>query len=470
MLSSPFFAMYDVSPLMTSFAIASGPVSGLTQPFIGLMSDACASPWGRRRPFLLVGLAMTLVGMILFATARYFGFLSVVHSETIILSVAIFALWLFTIGLNVMQVSGLSLIVDEVDATEIPVAMTVFSILQSLSSALGCILAFVDFHSFLPLGVENYEAVFFLGIILVCVFGLPSLFISETPFIPPEKQPPLMTRVKEFFVRIWNMKRLVAMILLLVGLMSAMQSPWLSYYTSYVGIDVYHGDPGLPSGVDRYEEGVRFGSLVMFLWQIGVFILSCFVPKLITLIGFQALFCLAFLYGGTGFGFLLWSRLATPTCALLLGVMTSLFQAVFYIVPYVIISLSVESDEVGLYMGYVAVATVIFQVGSNTLAGYLMDNSFINDYLGLLGIISPGIAYGVIYIIFALPVVMLLQIPDEFEMPPKEHHVEREKRLSRRDSLHAVADHLPLVLDGSLHEELTMDASISMDTSFSFDR
>jgi hypothetical protein len=34
-------------------------------------------------------------------------------------------------------------------------------------------------------------------------------------------------------------------------------------------------------------------------------------------------------------------------------------------------------------MGYIAVATVVFQVISNTIAGYLMDNDFIHDTLGM---------------------------------------------------------------------------------------
>jgi hypothetical protein len=45
--------------------------------------------------------------------------------------------------------------------------------------------AFVDFQSFLPMAVANYEAVFYLGIVLIFLFGLPSLFITETPFIRP---------------------------------------------------------------------------------------------------------------------------------------------------------------------------------------------------------------------------------------------------------------------------------------------
>lgn len=63
-------------------------------------------------------------------------------------------------------------------------------------------------------------------------------------------------------------------------------------------------------------------------------------------------------------------------------------------------------------MGYVAVATVVFQVLSNTIAGYLMDNPFIADSIGTItfynqscdsigikGVIAPGIAYGVLWII-----------------------------------------------------------------------
>jgi hypothetical protein len=69
----------------------------------------------------------------------------------------------------------------------------------------------------------------------------------------------------------------------------------------------------------------------------------------------------------------------------------------------------------------------------------------------------------------AVPVVVFLDVPDEFELPPKEHHIEREKRLSlnsRRDSFLSEQS-LSLVLDNSLL--LAMDSSISKDTSLSFD-
>lgn len=47
-----------------------GPLSGLlVAPFIGVVSDGCTSRLGRRRPFILVGMVLSIVGMLLFANA-----------------------------------------------------------------------------------------------------------------------------------------------------------------------------------------------------------------------------------------------------------------------------------------------------------------------------------------------------------------------------------------------------------------
>jgi len=43
-----------------------GPLSGLVvQPLIGVMADSCTSQWGRRRPFVLVGSILCVLGMLL---------------------------------------------------------------------------------------------------------------------------------------------------------------------------------------------------------------------------------------------------------------------------------------------------------------------------------------------------------------------------------------------------------------------
>jgi solute carrier family 45 protein 1/2/4 len=53
-----------------SLAWLAGPLSGIiVQPIIGILSDSCQHPFGRRRPFLIVGtiftsLALSLLGQV----------------------------------------------------------------------------------------------------------------------------------------------------------------------------------------------------------------------------------------------------------------------------------------------------------------------------------------------------------------------------------------------------------------------
>jgi hypothetical protein len=101
------------------------------------------------------------------------------------------------------------------------------------------------------------------------------------------------------------------------------------------------------------------------------------------------------------------------------------------------------------------------------------------DVVGIMGVIAPGIAYGVVYIIFgmvpisylfiysrlAIPLVLMMDIPVEFELVPKEQHVEREKRLSRsrRDSLSEQS--LPFMLDSSSYTSFDSSSFAGFDVS-----
>eukprot|EP00183_Erythrolobus_madagascarensis_P003228 CAMPEP_0185850980 /NCGR_PEP_ID=MMETSP1354-20130828/4894_1 /TAXON_ID=708628 /ORGANISM="Erythrolobus madagascarensis, Strain CCMP3276" /LENGTH=533 /DNA_ID=CAMNT_0028551715 /DNA_START=213 /DNA_END=1814 /DNA_ORIENTATION=- len=59
---------------LVSIAWLAGPLSGMiVQPIIGVLSDACTSPLGRRRPFILAGCALTTLALLLFSNASPLG-------------------------------------------------------------------------------------------------------------------------------------------------------------------------------------------------------------------------------------------------------------------------------------------------------------------------------------------------------------------------------------------------------------
>src|SRR5262245_33784860 len=67
--ATPALKKLNSSSLWSTLAWQSGPVAGLLQPFVGAISDSISTPIGRRRPFVLCGLFITLLGLFPFLFA-----------------------------------------------------------------------------------------------------------------------------------------------------------------------------------------------------------------------------------------------------------------------------------------------------------------------------------------------------------------------------------------------------------------
>ena len=68
--ASPYLLSLGLSKSMMSIVFVAGPLSGLiVQPLVGVLSDACKSPLGRRRPFMIVGCIVSSVAVLLLGWA-----------------------------------------------------------------------------------------------------------------------------------------------------------------------------------------------------------------------------------------------------------------------------------------------------------------------------------------------------------------------------------------------------------------
>lgn len=73
-----------MSKSLLAFVWIAGPLTGtLVQPYIGIRSDNCRISWGKRKPFMLVGAAATIVSLLALAWVREFvgGFLSIFGAD-----------------------------------------------------------------------------------------------------------------------------------------------------------------------------------------------------------------------------------------------------------------------------------------------------------------------------------------------------------------------------------------------------
>ena len=114
-----------------SYAWIAGPMSGtLVQPVIGVVSDACTSRWGRRRPFIVLGAASTAIALLLFAYARQVGaalFGGDPHQRGGgPLWVALFAFWLLDFSINAQTGPLRALLVDVTPRHQLADANAIF--------------------------------------------------------------------------------------------------------------------------------------------------------------------------------------------------------------------------------------------------------------------------------------------------------------------------------------------------------
>lgn len=100
---TPYLLSLGLSKSLMALVWIAGPLSGaLVQPYVGILSDNCRSPWGKRTPFMIAGSAATIVSLLALAWAREIvgGFLGLFGadraSEGVKTSIIVFAvLWVY---------------------------------------------------------------------------------------------------------------------------------------------------------------------------------------------------------------------------------------------------------------------------------------------------------------------------------------------------------------------------------------
>ena len=77
------------------------------QPIVGSMSDNCRSRMGRRRPFILIGLIFTVIGMALFSNSFEIGeaFGDSDAGRPAAIAIAVVSFCIMDLSINTLQVS-----------------------------------------------------------------------------------------------------------------------------------------------------------------------------------------------------------------------------------------------------------------------------------------------------------------------------------------------------------------------------
>ncbi|KAF2158146.1 MFS general substrate transporter [Myriangium duriaei CBS 260.36] len=297
---SPYLLGLGISKSLLAFVWIAGPLSGtLVQPYVGVKSDRCRLPWGKRRPFMVGGALATIISLFCLAWAREIiaGILGIfgVDSQaqavnTVAIVFAVIVIYVLDFAINVIQAAVRAFIVDNAPAHQQNDANAWASRISGIGNILGYISGYVDLPKILPFFGDTQFKV-------LCVIACLALGLTVTLSVLSirERDPrlegelaPQKGGVVTFFVELYHSIRHLPPQIMKVCQVQFFAwigwFPFLFYTTTFVaGIyadPYFRENPNLtPAEVDAiWNRGTRVASFSLLIFAITTFSASVFLP------------------------------------------------------------------------------------------------------------------------------------------------------------------------------------------------
>ncbi|OAA53837.1 autophagy protein [Niveomyces insectorum RCEF 264] len=301
---SPYLLSLGLSKSLMALVWIAGPLSGtLVQPYVGMLSDNCRVPWGKRKPFMLGGAAATIVSLLCLAWTKemvagpltgLFG--ADPASEGVKVAVIVVAvLWVYILdfAINTVQAAIRAFIVDCAPAHQQEAANSMASRITGVGNIIGYVAGYVNLPRVLWwLGDTQFKDLCAIAsIALGTTVALSCLVIRERdPRLegPPPASAATKSGVLAFFRQIFvSIRRLPPQIKRVCEVQFCAWVgffPMLFYTSSYIG-EIYvepflEENPHMtPAELDRlYEQATRVGTFALLIYSITSLCTNVFLP------------------------------------------------------------------------------------------------------------------------------------------------------------------------------------------------
>ncbi|NXD43061.1 S45A3 protein, partial [Copsychus sechellarum] len=382
----PLLLEVGVEEKFMTMVLGIGPVLGLVfVPLIGSASDHWHSSYGRRRPFIWLLCLGVLLSLFVIPHASSLASLCALNPRPLEIAFLI-------LGIGLLDFCGqvcftplealLSDLFQEPDNCRQAFSMYAFMI--SLGGCIGYLLPAIDWAFLAPyLGGQesclfSLLALIFLGCVLATLFVTeeaahgdaldrpalkdvsPKVWLSCWPLArgPCALQGrrvlqaarglgSLLPRLHGLYCRIPSVIRrlFVAELCSWMALMT-----FMLFYTDFVGEGLYHGVPRAEPGTEarrRYDEGVRMGSLGLFLQCITSIFFSTIMDRLVKHFGTRAVYLASVVFfPGAAFVMCLSHSVTVVTIS---AALTGFTFSALQILPYTLASLYHHDKQVFLH-------------------------------------------------------------------------------------------------------------------------
>ncbi|EME29543.1 sucrose transporter, GPH family [Galdieria sulphuraria] len=325
--ATPLFREMGVTDMFLSMFWLVGPIGGLVvQPVVGVLSDRCENPWGRRRPFIVVGAAFEVIGMFLLIFAGDLGKpfkklqlqMGSEHSNYVSVFLAFLGLTCLSFAHNAIQGPSRALITDIVETErQLEFGNAMFAFWLGIGQATGYLAGSIDWtdsfwfvqrlesdschQTCVNLKVTGLVSIIML---LVCV-GTSLYFAEEEPqcnvhTLQQSNTPNPLTMAIKFLFHLPSPIQRVCMVIFF---------SWFGYSMIFIHITDWVGKDIMESNIwvedSLYDEGVRAGTIGLFFNSIISVLVSALAPWLVSSLGLRTLWFI-------GNGTLSLSLLSTP--------------------------------------------------------------------------------------------------------------------------------------------------------------
>lgn len=297
---SPYLLSLGLSKSLMALVWIAGPLTGtLVQPYVGMLSDNCRLPWGRRKPFMVGGAAFTIVSLLFLAWVKELvtGLLGIfgahAGSEGVRLATivaAVIGVYVLDFAINTVQAAIRAFIVDCCP----PHQQEAANAMASRVVGFGNIIGYVAGYANLPDYLWFFGDTQFKILCAIASFALAVTIAASVTFIH-ERDPRLdaprragHTGILSFFVSLFkSIKGLPPQIwrvcqvqfVAWVGFF-----PLLFYTSSYIG-EIYaerylEENPNMtPDELQElYDRATRIGSFALLVNAIVSLATNVFLP------------------------------------------------------------------------------------------------------------------------------------------------------------------------------------------------
>lgn len=293
---TPYLLSLGMSKSTTSAVWIAGPLSGLlVQPIVGAMADGCTSKYGRRRPYMVVGSAVTSICLVMLGwTKELVGLFADAGSDygkKVVIVTAVLSIYALDFAINVVQACCRSIIVDVLPTNQQQTGSAWAARMAASGHVIGFLIGTLPLVKILPTWIGGDTQ--FKKMCLVAILGL-WIAISTTCYAVQERvllrradaDASGMTAVLvSLWKRIWHLPDRIQMICWCQFWGWIGWFPFLFYSSTWVGETYYRYEH--PEEADSSASGDalgnigRLGSLALVLFSMITFASSVLMPYLV---------------------------------------------------------------------------------------------------------------------------------------------------------------------------------------------